>query len=336
MNKTSLLVLIAGAATIAALATFAVQAHLRARAARIEAVRLGQRVSELEKAKAALAEQVKSLLASNAALTQEISELRSSDRLAYAGAAQLETDGDPRAALTAYESFLKAYPNSALRADAEASAARLRTDVAAQQVADEAALKNALADADKAADAVEAEKILDAFVGAHPSLAEQAKAAQTRFGEQAARLIEERRTAAAVGIAIDQVQTGWVRSNIGFEALWVPEVRFEVRNVTEQPLKFLQFVVQFVKSGTKITFGPDATAHPVDSVGNPPLQPGYSKVVALRGGAGFQTNSPFSSDAPPRLTAELFVGREFKERLPLRAIEIEPQPRYPTSAEAGW
>lgn len=336
MKRKWLVAIVAEGVVLAGLGALVGQVYMREQVAQAEASRLAQLMADLQKAKDTLADQVKSLTASNATLTQELNELRSSDRRAYAEAAHCETDGNLAGALAAYESFLQAYPDSALRADAEASVERLRKDAASRRAADGAALKNVVAAAENAADALEAMKILDAFIREHPSLAEQAKATQARYAEQAERLADARRTEAAVGIAIDQVETGWVRSNIGFEALWVPEVRFEVRNVGEQPLKFLQFVVQFVKTGTKVTFGPDATAHPVDSVGNPPLQPGYSKLVTLRGGTGFQTDLPFSSDAPPRITAELFVGREFKERLLLRSIEIEPKPRYPTATELGW
>jgi hypothetical protein len=328
--------LIAMTAVAVALATFMVQTYRHEEATRTEATRLAQVMADLDKSKAALAEQVKTLTASNAALTQQLNELRSSDRRAYADAARLETEGDLPGAVAAFDAFLKAYPDSALHADAEASVTRLRKEVVARQAAEDAALKNAVASAEKAPDPLQAIKIMETFAHEHPQLAEQAKAVQAHYTEAAERLQEQRRTEAAVGIAIDQVETGWVRSNIGFEALWVPEVRFQVRNVSPQPLKFLQFVVQFVKSGTKVTFGPDAAAHPIDSVGNPPLQPGYSKVVVLRGGAGFQTDAAFSSDAPPKLTAELFVGREFKERLPLRSIEVEPKPRHPAGAEASW
>lgn len=336
MKAKWLAAIIIEALVVAGLGVLVVQMYLREQVAGAEAARLARLLADLEKTKDTLTDQVKGLTASNATLTQQLTEIRSSDRRAYTEAARLETDGNLAGALAAYESFVRAYPDSALRSDAEGAVLRLRKDTAARQAAEETALKNAVAEAAKAPDALAAIKVLDALVRDHPSLAEQVKGPRARYAELAERLAEERRSEAAVGIAIDQVETGWVRTNIGFEALWVPEVRFEVRNVSEQPLKFLQFVVQFVKTGTKVTFGPDATVHPVDSVGNPPLQPGYSKLVTLRGGTGFQSDQPFSTESPPKMTAELFVGREFKERLLLRSIEIEPKPHYAAATELRW
>lgn len=263
-------------------------------------------VRERENCRAAAqrsAEQAAALSAAReeaARLARELDQVKNSDRYAYEALQELVArQGDLLAVQEAQEQFLKTYPQSPYRQQVTADLATTKNLI----VAIRKKIDQALSDAAKAKDALEAFEILSAFSDA-PVRDQRMAEWLDKYRPEADRLRAAREARKTLGVEFENLRSSYeIKGQIG-DRLWLPLVRADVRNTSDRPITQLKVSAQFVDRGNNRLFGDKVTEHVVSPFGgSDSLPPAWRRPCSCTG-----TSASCPTSYSSRATARRFLS----------------------------
>jgi hypothetical protein len=267
-------------------------------------------------------EQRDELSAAVTAANAKIDQLKNSDRIAWENLQQLATD-DLYSAQEAYQHFLQTYPGSSYKAQAEAELAKINQLIAE----DEKEIEKALTKAAKAKDAVEAFDILSA-ANERPVSDPRITDALEKVRPEAERLRSERATLRNLGVKVENLRCSYEIRGLPGEELWLPFIKFDVRNVDNTPITDLRISAEFVDRGANELLGDKVTDYVVSRYGGTSELPaGVAKIVFLYGLVGFKSEWAFVGKGPD-VVAEVSASRDQKDFVRLETVPVQKPAGY--------